>query len=558
MVRYASPPPMEPLTTPSLILLDWHATLVNTYPAMYRAVDDMLAEIEGLGLVQHLVGPAQGRTIEDAKLVRYVRRHRRLPAKIKDQRRVSRTDIFEVLFGDDEDAKSIAHQAFNACYRRHYGAVAPTEAGIPAVVKSLKQLGLPVGVATNRNREFMLHELDALEDGDWETLFDVIACGDDVQWPKPNPEVLVNALEKLDQRPTPDIWYVGDSMSDAAAAKKAGITSVFYNGAGWSDAWIRKIFPGNPKFPHQPDAVVEDFAALQSLARCCIEQAPGTASCNATAVRIFSRFSAAWSNDERLEAPTTILFDWHANLVDTLGAMYRAIDDVLPQFGKFGLVERLVDPALCKTVEDAKLVEYVRDRQRLHPKIKADRKISRTDIFEVLFGADAEAKLIAHESFNQCYHRHCGEVQPFEPGARDMLDELRRLRIRIGVLSNRDREFLDYELQLIEEGSWLWLFDTVVGGDEAQWRKPAPDPVLKALENLEESPSAACWYVGDSTTDTISAKLAGVTSVFYNGANWQPHWLIKMFPGTELHPHQPDAGVDNFAELLTLVKQTRA
>ena len=58
--------------------------------------------------------------------------------------------------------------------------------------------------------------------------------------------------------------------------------------------------------------------------------------------------------------------------------------------------------------------------------------------------------------------------------------------------------------------------------------------------------------------DTISAKLAGVTSVFYNGANWQPHWLTKIFPGTELHPHQPDAVVDDFAELLALVKQTRA
>ena len=235
--------------------------------------------------------------------------------------------------------------------------------------------------------------------------------------------------------------------------------------------------------------------------------------------------------------------------------MYRAIDDVLPQLGKLGLVERLIEPAQSKTVEDAKLVEYVRDRQRLHPKIKADRKISRIDIFEILFGDDIEAKLIAHESFNQCYERHCGEVQPFEPGARAMLAQLRHMRILIGVLSNRDREFLDYELQLIEEGSWSWLFDTVVGGDDAKWRKPAPDPVLKALENLEESASAACWYVGDSTTDTISAKLAGVTSVFYNGANWQPHWLMKIFPGSEQHPHQPDAVVDNFAELLTLVQK---
>lgn len=30
-----------------------------------------------------------------------------------------------------------------------------------------------------------------------------------------------------------------------------------------------------------------------------------------------------------LESPTVILFDWHATLVDTLDAVYHAIDDML-------------------------------------------------------------------------------------------------------------------------------------------------------------------------------------------------------------------------------------
>src|SRR3569833_4517195 len=90
--------------------------------------------------------------------------------------------------------------------------------------------------------------------------------------------------------------------------------------------------------------------------------------------------------------PKIILFDWHATLADTLDAMYHAVDDVLPHLAEMGLLERLVKPEQSKTMEDAKLVKYIREHRQLRPKIKADRKISRTDIFEVLFGADEAAK----------------------------------------------------------------------------------------------------------------------------------------------------------------------
>ena len=108
---------------------------------------------------------------------------------------------------------------------------------------------------------------------------------------------------------------------------------------------------------------------------------------------------------------------------------------------------------------------------------RAARKISRTDIFEVLFGSDAEANRIAHDCFNECYRNHYGHVEPFEPGTRDMLVALRGRGIRLGVLSNRDREFLDREIATIDDNHWTELFDTVVGGDDADRRKPAPDPL---------------------------------------------------------------------------------
>jgi len=256
-----------------------------------------------------------------------------------------------------------------------------------------------------------------------------------------------------------------------------------------------------------------------------------------------------------LVAPRIVLFDWHATLVDTLDAMYHAVDDALARFPELALMDALISHDECKTPEDARLVDYVREHCQLHPKIKAQRRISRTDIFEVLFGNNEDAKLIAHEAFNDAYGNHYGEVHPFEGGELDLLIEMRELDVKLGILTNRDREFFELELALVDNGAWVNLFDTAVCGCDTGKRKPNPEPIFKALDDLGEPAGLNCWYVGDSTTDVIAAKRANITSVFFNGAGWEHVWINKIFPGTPAHPHQPDAIVDSFAEFKWLVEE---
>jgi phosphoglycolate phosphatase len=256
-----------------------------------------------------------------------------------------------------------------------------------------------------------------------------------------------------------------------------------------------------------------------------------------------------------LVAPHVVLFDWHATLVDTLDAMYQAVDDALPRFPELGLLEALISHDQCRTPEDARLVDYVREHRQLHPKIKAQRRISRTDIFEILFGSNEEAKRKAHQAFNDAYRNHYGEAHPFEGSELDLLIEMREFDVRLGVLTNRDREFFELELALVDDGEWVDLFDVTVCGCDTGARKPNPDPIFKALELLGEAPGTDCWYVGDSTTDVAAAKRAGITSVFFNGVGWDHAWINKIFPGTAAHPHQPDAIVDSFAEFKWLVEE---
>jgi phosphoglycolate phosphatase len=256
-----------------------------------------------------------------------------------------------------------------------------------------------------------------------------------------------------------------------------------------------------------------------------------------------------------LTAPRVVLFDWHATLVDTLDAMYEAVDEVLPRIPELGLMSSLVTDEQCKTPEDARLVDYVRENLRLHPKIKAARRISRTDIFEVLFGNNEKAKHIAHGAFNRAYRNHYGEVQPFEGGELELLTEMHSLDVKLGILTNRDREFFEHEFSIVDGGAWQGLFDTTVCGCDTASRKPSPVPVLKALSNLGMKPGADCWYVGDSTTDVVAAKRAGITSIFFNGTLWEHEWIDKIFPGTDAHPYQPDAIVDSFAEFKWLMEE---
>ena len=549
------------LPTPKTLLFDWHGTLVDTQDAMTAAMEEMLAQMEELGLVERLLPESRCKSPDDVKLVRYIRIFRRLHPKILLERRVSRTEIFNAIFGNDTDAKHLAHRAYNKCYRNYYGRVKPYQEGIREYLAALKRLELNVGVATNRSREFLVHELRTVDDGSWPRLIDFTTCADDVTYYKPDPQVIRYALAQIDTYPRPETWYVGDSYLDMVTAKNAGVTAVFYNGGCWTEAELQNTFADEPQYT--PDAIINSFDELMDLLANVQQHDPVVFPKIVEKVRPHHypaptppppRIEPDWHPSAvKLTPPKVILFDWHATLVDTLDAMYHAVDDMLPELREKGLLDRMVDPTHSKSPEDARLVEYVRDYAQLHPKIKADRKISRTDIFEVLFGEDQGAKQIAHQIFNHHYRNHYGTVLPFEPRVGRVLIGLRMLGLRLGVITNRDREFFEHEVKAVENGSWADLFDSMVCGDDTTLRKPHPDQVLLAASQLEHPVTPEIWYVGDSTTDVIASKVAGITSVFFNGAQWDQPWLNKIFPGSTKYPHKPDVVVNDFSEFWALV-----
>ena len=551
---------MADLQTPRLILFDWHGTLVDTTDAMYQSVEALLAQLDELELMQYMVPEEQAANSEDEKLLRYIRIFRHLQPKILAERRISRTDIFDVLFGGDDLAKQAAHSAYNVHYRRFFGAVKPIQNGLYETLCYLRDAGIKLGIVTNRSREFLDRELQLVESGRWAALFDVTLCGDEASRYKPAPEGILHAMALAGVTDPRQVWYVGDSVSDMRAARAAGVVNLFFNGALWSDVWFSETFSGRNQHC-APQWWGNDFDSLLDLLECCPEPLPNAGS---RPPRQPMRQPPApfvepdWHPSvAKLRRPKVVLFDWHATLVDTLDAMYHAVEDTLADFDNIGLSQRLVGSGRARSAEDEKLVEYVREFRQLHPKIKADRKISRTDIFEVLFGDDDEAKRIAHSHFTTHYRKYFGTALPFEPAVRMVLEGLNKLDIPVGVITNRDREFFLVELSHVSGEDWSDFFQVKICGDDSERRKPHPDQLQLAMRRLGVGAGADIWYVGDSTTDTIAAKTAGITSVFFNGAQWSQPWLNKIFPGNQRYPWKPDVVVNDFSEFWAMLLACR-
>jgi HAD superfamily hydrolase (TIGR01509 family) len=98
------------------------------------------------------------------------------------------------------------------------------------------------------------------------------------------------------------------------------------------------------------------------------------------------------------------------------------------------------------------------------------------------------------------------------PGVVEALERLRR-RLPLAVFTGAD---VGSARILLSASGLLGYFARVVGGDEVEHQKPAPDGVLLACAALGVEPAAAA-YVGDSPFDLQAARSSGALAV---AAGW--------------------------------------
>lgn len=95
------------------------------------------------------------------------------------------------------------------------------------------------------------------------------------------------------------------------------------------------------------------------------------------------------------------------------------------------------------------------------------------------------------------------------PGVRIMLETLQAAGIKLGVVTSKKRDICR---QTIEDIGYRGFFPVVIAEEDTERLKPAPDPLILALQRLRTSPNEAI-YVGDNPDDIIAAHAAGMNAV---------------------------------------------
>jgi 2-phosphoglycolate phosphatase len=130
------------------------------------------------------------------------------------------------------------------------------------------------------------------------------------------------------------------------------------------------------------------------------------------------------------------------------------------------------------------------------------------------------------------------------PGVSDTLRILKQSGLRLAVCSNKPRAFTR---ELLDALALAPLIEVVIGPEDADRIKPAPDMLLAALKQLHVAPAEAL-YVGDMVVDIETARAAGA-----------PVWVIPTGSDEQstLQAAKPDRLLGSLCELISLSASER-
>jgi len=126
------------------------------------------------------------------------------------------------------------------------------------------------------------------------------------------------------------------------------------------------------------------------------------------------------------------------------------------------------------------------------------------------------------------------------PGVAETLSTLWQAGMRLALVTNKPSRFVP---DILAQVGLSTLFDPVVGGDCLPVRKPDPAPLLHICQQTG-IPPAHCLMVGDSRSDVLAARNAGmpVVGLTYGYNHGEP-----------ICASEPDWILDDFAKLTPLL-----
>jgi pyrophosphatase PpaX len=159
----------------------------------------------------------------------------------------------------------------------------------------------------------------------------------------------------------------------------------------------------------------------------------------------------------------------------------------------------------------------------------------------VLFGDPdcAEELVQVYREHNESVHDEL--VEEF-PNVIETIQELAKMGIKMGIVTTKQRRTAEMGLRLFGLDKYM---DTVICYQDTENHKPHPEPIHKAIRQLQADP-ARTLMVGDSQYDIQAAQNAGIDAA---GVAW------SLKGASFLSTFEPTYLLDDISELIQIVKQ---
>jgi phosphoglycolate phosphatase len=229
--------------------------------------------------------------------------------------------------------------------------------------------------------------------------------------------------------------------------------------------------------------------------------------------------ASAVAVDMKLKRPEMVLIDVDGTLVDSVPDLAFCVDAMMNRLGMPERGEKRVRHWVGNGVE---------------------RLVKRALVNQLDGEPDEALYARALPVFEALYRDNTSKRSCLYPGVQEALDFLQTTGVRIGCVTNKASQFT---LPLLKDLGVDDYFEIVICGDMVERKKPDPQPLLMAAEQLETGPQAS-MMIGDSMSDVNAARAAGFQIVCMSyGYNH----------GEDIRDYDPDAVVDSMAEISDIV-----
>ena len=131
------------------------------------------------------------------------------------------------------------------------------------------------------------------------------------------------------------------------------------------------------------------------------------------------------------------------------------------------------------------------------------------DVIFVKLGVPEEDAMAYAKAYKEHYSTIHTEKTTLIPGAKEAI-EYGHCYAKLGIVTTKTTQ---YSRELLEHFDLMKYFDVLIGRDDVEHPKPHPEPVLKALSQLNYRFGKVTYFIGDTCVDMEAAEAAEIGSI---------------------------------------------